>query len=254
MRRTFCLIITLILLSLSSIPASAQPLIGISSGFSKSAIKVKDTYTIAVSQAGGIPVVLPLVRSESEANALVRRMDGVIFSGGEDVNPSYYGEHTLFDNVDCNFLRDTSDMLILKAAIKQRKAILGICRGMQLVNVGMGGTLYQDIPLQVPSEINHKQTENAIKPTHNIRIEPGSILRTILGTDSVYVNSKHHQSVKDVAPGLKVTAKADDGIIEAVEGSNIVCVQFHPETLIKAGNEKWLPLFRNLVARSSSNK
>jgi len=148
--------------------------------------------------------------------------------------------------------RDEFDLLLIRSAVAKGLPLLGICRGEQLLNVAFGGTLYQDIPSQVPNAIKHNQSGIAPRDYqfHSIKIEKSSVLEKVLGCDSTAVNSYHHQAVKDIAPGFKITARAKDGIVEGIEkqGNEYVYgVQFHPEGLIQTGNNFFLPIFKHLV-------
>ena len=243
------IIVLIVALALSA--CGKAPVVGISSGWTGSKVTVNATYVDAVRKAGGVPVVLPLAANPGEAEALIRRVDAVIMTGGEDVDPARYGETPLNESVEVNGRRDTSDFSIVEAALKLRKPILCICRGEQLMNVALGGSLYQDIPSQAPSEIAHRQDTVSTVPTHIIYLEKDSRLHALTGLDSVMVNSFHHQAVKEPAPGAKVAARAPDGIVEAWEKGNMICVQFHPEALIEGGDDAFLPLFRDLVKRAS---
>ena len=227
-------------------PASTDaPLIGISSGTDGYNVSLGGNYPVAVAKAGGIPVVIPVIKDEQAAQMLMSRLDGLILSGGEDVNPAYYGEEVLNASVSFNAVRDTSDFLLIKAAHSQGKPILGICRGHQIVNVAFGGSLYQDIPTQIGTE--HRQNVSGI-PRHKVGLEPGSRIRSLLGdADSVSTNSHHHQSVKEPAPGFSVTARAADGVVEASEGPGAFCVQFHPEALVADGEESFLAIFTAFI-------
>lgn len=221
------------------------PVIGISSGLKGSNYSLKDTYAYAVRKAGGIPVILPFVSDEAQAEALINVIDGLIMSGGEDVNPAYYGEEIWNETVYVNAVRDTSDILLVRAARGCGKPIMGICRGSQLVNVAFGGTLYQDLPSQL--EVQHCQEVSSSVATHKVGFVEGSRIGELFGTDSLMANSLHHQAIKDIAPGLKVTARASDGVVEGCEGPGVICVQFHPEILIKGGDDTFLPLFEAFV-------
>lgn len=197
---------------------STLPLIGISCGGDAARTSLKTTYIDAVRLAGGIPVLIPMLRDSLAMDALVRRLDGVILSGGEDIDPLYFGEEHLPGLGEVNAPRDTADVLLIRIALRQDKPLLGICRGEQVINVVLGGTLYQDIPSQIPSsKLKHRQSEPSTVATQTISIEPGSRLAGILGGTEIGVNSHHHQAVKDLAPGLVVTARAADGVVEAYE-------------------------------------
>ena len=234
---------------------------------------LKTTYSDAVRLAGGIPVLIPVLRDSVVISELVRHLDGVILSGGEDIDPQYYGEEPIPELGTVNAPRDTFDVLLIRTALRQYKPILAICRGEQVLNVALGGSLYQDIPSQIPaSELKHRQDEPATVATQTIAIAEGSRLRQIVGVDSLAVNSHHHQAVKDLAPGLVITARASDGVVEAYEsvpgwdftdgsiwtsstrfgqqGQLILAVQFHPEAFAQAGDPLFLKIFQDLVSRA----
>ena len=198
------------------------------------------TYSDAVSKAGGVPLVIPTVSSMEQAAAVVAAVDGIVFSGGEDVNPAWYGEEVLNETVEIDFVRDRSDSLLARAALAAGKPVLAICRGSQLMNVIMGGSLWQDLPSQLG--VSHSDV------VHNISVEPGSFLARIYGSDSLKVNSMHHQAVKDVASGVTVCSRSSDGVVEAWEAPHVWAVQFHPEKMLASGDNRWLPLFEAFTA------
>lgn len=218
-----------------------KPLIGITSVCSSRNVKLDNAYAEAVFQAGGIAVILPQADSEERAQELVQALDGIVFSGGEDLAPELYGEDRTPEAGKSNVRRDKSDLLLIKAALKDHKAILGICRGAQAVNVALGGSLYQDIGS------GHK------KGKHPVEICNGSVFRQIIGEDSIVTNSLHHQAIKQLGRGLRLSATAADGIIEAYEGLpeiNVIGTQFHPEKLAVRNSGLFRKLFDNLVERS----
>lgn len=217
-----------------------DPLIGISCGGSRANYAMNSSYFTAVTMAGGVPVMLPMVYSEAEAEALMSHIDGLLMTGGEDVEPSRYGEEVLNPTVYSNALRDTSDFLLIQAARRHQIPILGTCRGEQIVNVCLGGTLYQDIPSQIGDRVTHRGR-------HWIYIEKDSMLYRLLGRDSVEVNSSHHQAVRHPAPGLKITSRAADSVVESYEGDGIFCIQFHPEVPISAGDGTFLPIYLGFI-------
>jgi len=248
MRRTFFLPLVLILLSACSPQprnSSDKPLIGITcSRSSKGATQLAVTYTEAITKAGGVPVVIPTLETEEEAQAILAAVDGIVFSGGEDVNPAWYGEEIWNETVHIDYIRDHSDSLLARAALATDKPILAICRGEQLINVMLGGSLWQDLPSQKMPKNRHGGGS-----THTIGLEEGCILAQLMGPDSLLVNSYHHQAVKDPAPGIHVIAYDEDGIVEAYETDQILAVQFHPEKLVKEGETRWIPLFETFVER-----
>lgn len=240
--------IVLLLLSLAVLLPSCRrvPLIGISCGRSGAgAATLSANYTEAVARAGGIPVIFPTVADSALAASLVAKVDGIIFSGGPDLDPSHYGETVWNETVEVDTLRDASDLLLMRAAVSSGKPVLCICRGEQLMNVVLGGSLYQDLPTQLDTSVTHNGGA-----LHRIGVEKGSVLYGLFGKDSLTVNSFHHQAVKNVAPDIRVTARSDDGIVEAYEyGDRIVAFQFHPEVMAR-DDEAWLAPFRYLVKKT----
>lgn len=253
----------LLLIALALMPVSCgkpqktapeKPLIGISTGYSSKKATINMTYVDAVVRGGGVPFILPLIQSEALAEELLGMCDGLILSGGEDIDPAYFGEE-LLDNgtVSINGPRDTSDMLLTGLAVKMGMPILAICRGEQVANVALGGSLYQDIPSQHPSDIRHSQDEAGTVGTQTVHIKSGSYVHKLLGVDSLRVNSFHHQAVKDPAEALTVVGQAADGIVEIYEGlpeTNIIGTQFHPEIFTQAGDTMFLKFFTDLMDRA----
>lgn len=254
MRKIFSKQFTLVISLLLSVSIFAQnkPVIGLSSTAGEGAsTSVPLTYVESVIRAGGVPMVLPMVSDKEMLSVMLDRVDALIMTGGEDVDPlKWYGEEPVNAMGGIAPERDEFDVTLIKMAVERGLPVLGICRGLQVMNVAFGGTLYQDIPSQVSGNVKHNQKAPRNYGTHSIRIEPGSLLRDQLGVDSVAVNSFHHQSIKDLAPGFKATAFAVDGVIEAIEmvGSNKVFgVQFHPEGFVSIGEDKFLGIFKHLI-------
>ena len=237
-------ILLLLVLAAAACSQPKAPVIGISCSRSSSgATLLASTYTEAISRAGGVAVVLPTVSSAEQADALVAVLDGVVFSGGEDLNPAWYGEEVLNETVEIDSVRDVSDSLLARAALASGKPLLGICRGEQLLNVMLGGSLYQDIPTQVPQTVGHSGGAR-----HKIGVAAGSVLEQLFRSDSLEVNSYHHQAVKEAGAGVVVTARSAEGIVEAYEAPNVLAVQFHPEKLLHQGEEHWLSLLEYYVS------
>lgn len=189
-------------------------------------------YMNGIRAAGGIPVMLPLSSDKEELNQILHVCRGLLFTGGQDVEPSVYGETVLAKNVECCPERDAMELLLLELALKRDIPVLGICRGIQLFNAALGGTLYQDIPAQRPSEIIHSQKPPYHLPAHEIKILRRSPLFCAIGKDRIGVNSYHHQAVKDLAPALRCMAVSEDGLVEAVVKPDqrfFWAVQWHPE-------------------------
>ena len=242
--RLSILLIMTLMTSICSCSKQSAPLIGISCGrTSTGSATLSTNYTEAIAKAGGIPVVLPVVDDPALAESLLAKVDGIVFSGGPDLDPAEYGEGILNETVEVDAVRDRSDLLLARAALASGKPVLAICRGEQLMNVVLGGTLYQDLPAQVEGVLPHRDT------THMIGVEKGSILYDLFGSDSLMVNTFHHQAVKDVAPGSSVTARSSAGIVEAYENANVLAVQFHPERMFQA-DPSWLRLFSYLVDKA----
>ena len=242
--------------------SSRKPLIGVTPGYSSSSddknvgyvyngtTRLLGTYIETVIRAGGVPVILPALRDSLSCADILSRLDGMMISGGEDLDPAYYGESIIEGaRVGVNAQRDTVDMLYARTALAMKKPIFAICRGFQLLNVALGGSLYQDLPTQIPDNVGHSQREPGNVGTHKITIEKGSTLRKVLKADTLWVNSYHHQGVKDLAKGVKVTARTDDGLIEGYEGKNIYAVQFHPEKAIDLGEMTLLPYVEDFVSK-----
>ena len=189
-------------------------------------------YMDGIRQADGIPVIFPFTEDEEELRQLMGLCDGFLFTGGDDVSPGLYHEKPLEGLVECCEKRDRMEALVLRRAAAADMPVLGICRGIQLVNAVFGGTLYQDLPTQHPSGTNHHASPPYDAPAHDAAVVPGSPLWECLKTDTLSVNSYHHQAVTKVAPGLAVMASAPDGIVEAVymPGRRFLwAVQWHPE-------------------------
>ena len=189
-------------------------------------------YLEGLQEAGATPVILSLTEDREEIEHLVDICDGILLTGGHDVDPSVYGEEALNGTVLCCKARDNMERLVLEEAMQKDKPILGICRGIQLINALLGGTLYQDLPTQHPSDIDHHQTPPYDVPVHDVFIKKDSPLYDCLGSDRISVNSYHHQAVKDVAPCLEVMAESEDGIVEALYKPFyrfLWAVQWHPE-------------------------
>jgi putative glutamine amidotransferase len=197
---------------------------------------VGQNYVQALSAAGAAPLLVPLSLPEFQLLELFERLDGILFTGGGDIHPRYFNMpmDELVDSVDED--RDRTEMLLLEQAVARSRPFLGICRGFQLVNVGLGGSLYTDIQAQHPGAQKHDYYPAPPRDllAHEVTVAPGSRLHTILGGEQVPVNSLHHQGVRELAPGLQLTATAPDGIIEALElpGHPFgLAVQWHPEWL-----------------------
>lgn len=245
--------------------AVARPVIGMSTG--RMAVDygpvpqypltyVPVDYVEAVLEAGGLPMPLALHdvgQYEGEAAEQLAHCDGLLLSGGVDINPATYGEQPHPELNATTPDRDAHELALLAEAKCRGIPILAICRGIQLVNVAYGGTLYQDIPSQVPDAIQHSQRSARHLPSHDVALTQGSRLYELVG-GSIAVTSFHHQAVKDLGANLDVVATAPDGIIEAVEATDhpwLVAVQWHPE-MSHAADAPSRAIFEAFVARCAS--
>jgi putative glutamine amidotransferase len=198
-------------------------------------LMLMEAYSQAVSQAGAAPVMIPLGVPTETLQAILARLDGVLFTGGGDVRPQVYGsqDHPKVSWIDDD--RDRIELDLFRLLLAAGKPFLGICRGIQLINVALGGTLYEDILDQRPGALKHDRSRNARNYlAHAVELTETSRLSCILGDNQVKVNSLHHQGIRELAPGLIVSAYAPDGLIEAFEMSDYsfgMAVQWHPEWL-----------------------
>jgi putative glutamine amidotransferase len=201
-------------------------------------------YVKGVAGAGGAPVVLPPVGEESAAEALIHSLDGLLLSGGSDLDPSYYGEKPVSELGVTLPERDAFEMALVGLALRRGMPVFGICRGMQVLNVALGGTLYQDLPSQWEQDpLKHRQDTPKWQPTHEVRVSEGSYIAEVMGRESVKVNSYHHQGIRDLAEGLVVTGRSSDGVIEAVEAEDLserwlLGVQWHAEAMRGSGPQQ----------------
>jgi putative glutamine amidotransferase len=232
-----------------------HPIIGIiASAKDVGDVSAPTTYTAAIEAAGGVPIVLPCGENFDVYHHFINVCDGFMFTGGCDIRPARYGEET---RPECGSIQDHRDIIELaffERAIQTDKPIIAICRGIQLVNVGLGGTLYQDIPSQLNTQMVHKQTQERFEPSHSVNVIENTPLCDMTGgKTTMMANSFHHQAIKELGRGLAVMARADDGIIEAVympEKKHVRAYQWHPERLwqIDADN---LAIFTEFVKACS---
>ncbi len=231
-----------------------KPIIGITTNnttnsYGQPIVLLQRSYVKAVMEAGGVPLMIPSLVAEDGWDAVYSRLDGVLFSGGGDISLDYFrgDPHPRIDDVDPE--RDSVELKLVQAAAADGKPFLGICRGCQIVNVALGGTLYTHIPDQLPNALDHDYPGN--KRTvlvHEVKIEEGTRLAEIYGQPIIKVNSLHHQGLKDIASALRVAGHAPDGLVEAVELPEHpfgLAVQWHPEWL--TDQESTRNLFRKFV-------
>lgn len=219
-----------------------KPIIGVSGNFlidkemflGYKKVYVNEDYISGVINAGGVPIVLPMTEDEEVIDRYISSIDALILTGGQDVSPEFYGEDPMPKLGVVVPRRDRFDLSLLKKAKEKNIPILGICRGVQIINVAYGGNLFQDLSYSGLNYLKHSQGHTTNLPTHRISVEEESHLYETLKENDLMVNSFHHQAIDRVGEGLRVVAKAPDGIIEAVEDRNyrfLLGVQFHPEML-----------------------
>ncbi len=212
-------------------------------------------YFSAVEGAGGLPVMLPPLSGEDDLPELLSHFDGILFTGGHDVDPSVYGrEREEGCGLSISPQRDALEVPLLRLAMDRGMPILGICRGIQLINAVLGGTLWQDLPSQHPSDIAHSQKEPHSVKTHEVVLQAGTPLAELLGKERIGVNTSHHQAIRELAPSLRADAYSTDGLVEAVDrpgDSFFWAVQWHPERLFE-GDEDSRKILRAFVQACSA--
>ena len=200
----------------------------------KGNITVNQDYLNAIMRAGAVPVLLPMTEDDKAQTALLSRLDGLLLSGGADVAPALYGEETLPCCGEILPIRDSFEIGIFQKALKASLPVLGICRGIQVINVALGGTLYQDIETQLKGAIKHPCYDTPRDKVHEVTVTEDSLLYRASGLTRFGVNSRHHQGIKQLGKGLVATAYSGDGLIEAVDypqARYVTAVQWHPESL-----------------------
>lgn len=217
---------------------NSRPIIGITAGFdySENKLYINNGYVEAIRLAGGLPVLLPLTDDVDFLKSIIGRFDGILLSGGSDVDARYWGEPNYNYGGEISPLRDTMEIFTAREAIALDKPVLGICRGCQVMNIALGGTIYQDIYEENKGKDIYKHSQSAPKwyPTHEIYIDKDTKVFKAHQEETIRVNSFHHQAIKDVAPGFIASSRCGDGIIESIEHTSCkfaVGVQWHPEVM-----------------------
>ncbi|NLB38002.1 MAG: gamma-glutamyl-gamma-aminobutyrate hydrolase family protein [Clostridiales bacterium] len=222
----------------------------------KRRVNIPNDYMTAVMRAGALPVLFPMTDAQDMWDAMVNLVDGVIFPGGEDIAPHRYGEDI---HPNCGTIieeRDRQELYTFGQFLKRGTPFLAICRGIQLVNVYAGGSLYQDIKSQYDTDIDHAQFSVSVGPIHDVQLRNNTLIRSASGQDTLQVNSRHHQAVKALGEGLVVSGTSPDGMVESIEYANGypgIAVQWHPENLAK-GMPASQALFNWLVQASSHKR
>lgn len=237
---------------------SHKPVIGITARVEKDQMYSLDpVYGRAILQSGGLPLIVPIV-DEEDIPVLCERLDGLIVTGGGDINPTLYGEEPHIRLGAVYPGGDLYEKELILNFLKLDKPFIGMCRGFQMLNIALGGTNYQDLEAQFEGTLyQHKQLAMRTHRTHSVELEEGSKLLDIMGEKNFYVNSFHHQGVKDVASELKVAARAADGLVEALESDTyqfVMGIQWHPEEFAIQGDEASKKLFDRFVEECAKDK
>lgn len=234
--------------------ADHRPMIGLTANCADIDVTIRNYYHKQIVAAGGVPVIIPPVADKDVIINTLERLDAIILTGGADYNPLWAGEEPSAKLHHINAQRDLPELLITRLAYNRNIPMLGICRGIQTLAMALDGKVIQDISEAIPNTIKHSQDADTCEPTHSVSVAEGSMLHDVYGKDKLYVNSFHHQAVGDCGPKFIVTAKANDGVVEAIESSEyrkIMGVQWHPECMGDDGQ----PLFKWLVdAAAEHNK
>ena len=243
-----------------------KPIIGITGNYDKETCTLAEGYYQSILKAGGIPMIIPPFCETDRLGDMLDRLDGILFSGGGDINPLLLGEEPIKELHGITPERDMQELLLARLAYDRQIPMLGICKGIQIINAALGGTNYQDIHTQMEGvRIKHSQDQDRRFSSHTVQrpqasqegIKEESVLWKLFEGDSIAVNSFHHQACREAAPCLKVTALSSDGVIEAVESNeykSILAVQWHPETYILRGSHEMMPIFNWLVNESYEYK
>jgi putative glutamine amidotransferase len=223
-----------------TVAVANRPLIGVTTSVSIDAsperVYVNSAYLLAVQAGGGVPVLLPPSLDAGARRRLLAGLHGLLLTGGGDIDPARFGEARHSSVYDVAPARDALEIEVTRAALEEGRPVLAVCRGLQLLNVALGGTLHQDVTSEPGTPIQHSQLEPRDQPSHKVKVLPASRLAEVLGAEEVDVNSMHHQAVRDVGRGLVPVAWAPDEIIEGLELDDrnhfVLGVQWHPEELV----------------------
>ncbi len=216
-------------------------------------VNLYNAYVLSILGSGGVPLLIPPVWDDAAIAEMIARTDGLLISGGNDLSPLTYGEEPCKKQGGFSLERDHIDLTGIVEAYRQQKPMLGICRGIQSLNVAFGGTLYQDLAQEDKFTVKHNQGGTFSAPSHTVRLEKGCALYPLLG-EKLVVNSFHHQAVKDVAKGFRVGAYSMDGVIEEIEKEDslfVMGIQWHPEVMTADGDPEMKKIFDLFVEKCS---
>lgn len=234
------------------------PVIGLTGNFQDGNCMLAEGYYQSILKAGGTPFIIPCYDDADTLINTLEKLDGILLTGGADINPLFFGEEPVKELHGINPRRDRQELLLTRLAADRQIPILGICRGIQTMNAAFGGPLYQDIHSQMEgTRIKHSQELDRSYASHTVTIEKDTLLHDLFDTETIAVNSFHHQAVKEPAPGFRVCARATDGVIEAMESTeykSMLGVQWHPECFILKGDECMMPIFHWLIQEAASFK
>lgn len=221
---------------MTAYPIVGLPTLAIPPGPKPPRFGINQSYVRALVAVGCAPVLIPLLDDEERLRAIYERLEGIVFPGGADVAPQEYGEEPMGNLNIVEPPRDRTELTLARWAVADDLPTLGICRGQQVLNVALGGSLWQDLRHQGVTSVDHSNADGRARSAliHRVRLDPGSRLAQLIDETNVEVNSLHHQAVKTVAPQLRVTGTSDDGIIEALESDGqrfLIAVQWHPEEI-----------------------
>lgn len=236
-----------------------KPMIGITPVIEKNSenVNVSTANIKAIEQSGGVPIILPLTKDDSIIEEIVSKIDGLYLTGGNDIDPTYFGEEPHPKLGGIHPLRDYFEISIVKKMIEAQKAILGVCRGSQVMNIALGGTMYQDIYSQIDEELlQHQQNAPSDHASHFVDIVKDSLLHQIVGVERMKVNSRHHQANWKLGEDLQKSATASDGVLEAIESKEspfVLGLQWHPENLLLAGDELSRKIYERFIEACTTN-
>ena len=221
---------------MSDVPVVGLPTLAIPPGPKPPRFGINQSYVRALTAAGCAPVLIPLLDDDDRLRAIYERLDGIVFPGGADIAPQEYGEEPIDDLNVVEAPRDRTELVLARWAFADDLPVLGICRGQQVLNVALGGSLWQDLRYQGVTPADHSDADGRARTAlmHRVRLDPGSRLAQLIDETDIRVNSLHHQAVKTIAPLLRVTGKSEDGVIESLESDDrrfLIAVQWHPEEI-----------------------
>ena len=221
---------------MSSYPLVGLPTLAIPPGPKPPRYGINQSYVRALVASGCAPVMIPLLDDDERLRAIYERLDGIVLPGGADVAPEAYGEEPIRDLNVVEAPRDRTELMLARWAFADDLPLLGICRGQQVLNVALSGSLWQDLRHQGVTSVEHSDADGRARTAlmHRVRLDPDSRLAQLIDETEIQVNSLHHQAIKTIAPQLRVTGKSDDGVIEAIESPErrfLIAVQWHPEEI-----------------------